>query len=89
RRRAAPVLRRHGVSKAFLFGSVVRGDVHLHSDIDIAVEAPQDAAFDLLTFVGLGLELESALGSQVDLVDLATMKPRIRERAETEKVPLL
>ena len=38
---------------------------------------------DLIDFVGLALELEAALGRKVDLVNSATMKPRIRERIVT------
>ena len=89
RRRAAPTLQKHGISRAFLFGSAVRGDVHARSDIDIAMEVPRDSDMDLIEFVELGLELEATLGRKVDLVNLATMKPRIKERAEKEQVSLL
>ncbi len=87
--RVRPVLRRHGIIRAFLFGSTPRGDVHRRSDIDIAVELPKDSTMDLVDFVGLGLELEATLGRKVDIVNLATMKSRIRERAQREQVPLL
>ena len=33
-----PVLERHPVERAWLFGSVVRGDQHRGSDIDLIVE---------------------------------------------------
>jgi len=89
RRRVSPALRRHGISRAFLFGSVARGDVHRRSDIDIAIELPKNSTWDLIDFVGLGLELEAALGRRVDLVNMATMKPRIRERVDGEQVSLL
>ena len=81
--RVCPTLRGHGISRAFLFGSVARGDVRRRSDIDIAVELPRDSTMDLIDFVGLALELEAALGRKVDLVNSATMKPRIRERIVT------
>jgi len=33
--RVAPVLRRHGVDKAILFGSFARGEATRHSDVDL------------------------------------------------------
>ncbi|MCL4466695.1 MAG: nucleotidyltransferase domain-containing protein [Chloroflexi bacterium] len=89
RRRVRPTLRGHGISRAFLFGSAARGDVSRRSDIDIAVELPANSTLDLVGFVGLGLELEGVLGRKVDLVNSATMKPRIRERVEMEQVSIL
>lgn len=89
RRRVGPVLREQGISRAFLFGSVARGDVHERSDIDIAVEIPRDSDLDLVAFAGLARKLESALARKVDLVNYATLKPWIRPRVESEQVPLL
>lgn len=89
KRRVCPTLRGHGISRAFLFGSTARGEVNRRSDIDIAVEIPRDSDMDLVAFVSLGLELETALGRKVDLVNSATMKPRIRARVEAERVSLL
>lgn len=89
RHRVGSSLRRNGISRAFLFGSAARGDVHARSDIDIAVELPQNSTIDLIDFVGLGLELETVLGRKVDLINLAAMKPRVREVAIREQVPLL
>ncbi|MHB1004795.1 MAG: nucleotidyltransferase family protein [Chloroflexota bacterium] len=82
-------MKRCGIARAFLFGSVARGDVRGKSDIDIAVELPNDSTLDLVGFIECGFELEAALGERVDLVNLATMKPRIKERAKEEQVPLL
>lgn len=89
RSRVRPVLRSQGISRAFLFGSVARGDVHLRSDVDIAVELPDDSTMDLVDFAGLALELEDRLGRKVDLVNLGTMKSGIRDAAAGEEVALL
>ncbi|MDO8672931.1 MAG: nucleotidyltransferase domain-containing protein [Dehalococcoidia bacterium] len=89
RSRVRPALLKHGIIRAFLFGSTSRGDIHKLSDIDIAIEIPKDSTMDLVDFVGLGLELEAALGRKVDMVNLNTMKPQIRDRAQNDQVPLL
>ncbi len=81
-----PILKRHGVSRAGLFGSVARGESGDHSDIDLLVEIGQDIS--LLDFVGLKQELEDALGRPVDLVEYSTIKPLLRDRILAEQVVL-
>ena len=50
-----PILLKHDVKRAGLFGSIVRGDVHSQSDVDILVEFGKPIS--LLDFVGVKLEL--------------------------------
>jgi len=82
-----PILQCHGVKRAGLFGSCVRGEVKEDSDIDILVEIEEDIS--LLDFVGIKLELEEALGRKVDLVEYNTIKPLLRKRILDEQVVLL
>jgi len=82
-----PILRRHGVKKAGIFGSIVRGEAREDSDIDILVEIESDIS--LLDFVGLKLEIEEALGRKIDLVEYSTIKPLLRERILGEQVAIL
>ena len=63
---AIPILKRYGVKKAALFGSVVRGDTTPESDIDMLVLPPEDMS--LLDFVGLKQDMEDRVGTKVDLV---------------------
>jgi predicted nucleotidyltransferase len=72
-----PILTKHGVKRASLFGSLVRGDFKRSSDIDILVEV--DLKMDLLDFISLKLELENVLRKKVDLVEFSTVKPFLRE----------
>lgn len=87
RERAIPILKRYGATRAGVFGSVVRGQSHRRSDVDILVEIPE--AIGLLAFVGLRRELEAALGRKVDLVEYETIKRRIREQILAEEIPIL
>jgi len=83
-----PILKRYGIKKAGVFGSLVRGEAREDSDLDILVEIERDD-ISLLDFVGIKLELEEALDRRVDLVEYCTIKPLIRERILREEVPIL
>jgi len=82
-----PILKQYGVTKAGIFGSVVRGEATESSDIDILVEIESDMS--LLDFVGLKLDLEEALGKKVDLGEYCTIKPIIKDQILSEEVPIL
>jgi len=82
-----PILNRYGVSRAGVFGSLVRGEMTEGSDIDILVEIKSDIS--LLDFIHIKHELEDALGRKVDLVEYDTIKPLLRERILSEQQPIL
>ncbi len=86
-KRIMPILIRHKVSKAGVFGSVARGDNTADSDVDLLVEIPADIS--LLDFAGIKLELEDALNRKVDLVEYAAIKQVIRETIMKEQVSIL
>jgi len=88
KRKILPVLRRHKVKKAGIFGSAARGDMKKRSDVDILVEIP-DKHVSLLDFIGIEQELKAALGREVDLVEYCVIKPSLRERILREEVRIL
>lgn len=83
----SPILQRYGVSKAALFGSIVKGQMQPRSDIDILVQIDSDIS--LLDFVGLKIELEQALKRNVDVVEYDTIKPFLREMILKEQQVIL
>ncbi len=83
-----PILKRHRVKRAGIFGSVVRSEAREESDIDILVEIERDD-ISLLDFVGIQLELEDALDKKVDLGEYCTIKPIIRDKILKEEVRIL
>jgi len=83
----SPILQRYGVSKAALFGSIVKGQMQPKSDIDILVQIDSDIS--LLDFVGLKIELEQALKRNVDVVEYDTIKPFLRDTILKEQQVIL
>lgn len=82
-----PILERHGIKKAGLFGSLIHGQLKKRSDIDILVQIPDDVS--LLGFIGIKLELEESLKRKVDLIEYETIKPPIKDRIINEQMIIL
>lgn len=80
-------MRRHGVVRASVFGSVARGDGLPTSDIDFLVEFQEGRS--LLDLVGLRLDLAEALDREVDVATPASLHPMLRDRILGESVPVL
>jgi len=67
-------LRALGVSRIGLFGSFVRGEQHLDSDIDLLVEfEPERKTFD--AFMELSFFLDDLLLHRVELVTVESLSP--------------
>ncbi len=82
-----PILRSYGVLRAGLFGSAARGDMTADSDVDILIDLKKETS--LLEFVAIKQSLEEALGKNVDLVEYAAIKPRLRENILSHHIALL
>lgn len=69
-----------------LFGSSVRHDQTVTSDIDILADFGEHASmFDL---AGLGLFLEDEFQREVDIVPRESLRPEIRETVLRESIPV-
>ena len=73
-----PVLKKYGVIKASLFGSIVRGEMTNDSDIDILVEF-QDGK-TLLDLVGLQNALIEKLKRKVDVISYNSIHPLLKDQ---------
>jgi predicted nucleotidyltransferase len=78
------VLQRFGVTKAALFGSIVRGEATENSDIDLLVDF--EPGRSLLDLAGLKIELENILGRRVDIVTYRSLHPLLRDRILREQL---
>jgi predicted nucleotidyltransferase len=79
--------RAYGATSIELFGSAARGSDTPGSDLDFMVEL--EPGRSLLDLIGLGADLEAALGRKVDAVSKAAMKPRVLARARKDAIRLV
>ena len=77
-------LRDQPVLKAYLFGSFVRGEAGITSDIDLLLELDYSHTIGL-KFVQMQLDLENLLHKKVDLVSAAGLSPHIKPHIDKEK----
>jgi len=62
----APIARKHGVDRVYLFGSRARGDNKSNSDFDFCIDVP--TSFDIMDICSFLNDLKDALGNDVDVV---------------------
>ena len=74
------------VKKAWLFGSVSRGDDTKDSDVDLLVEFDPAAEVDLFDHVSMSQELEDMLGRVVDIVSEGTLFPWVKQHVDNDKI---
>jgi len=67
RQKIAEFCRRNHIRKLSLFGSVLRGDCGLDSDIDFLVEFDPDYIPGFIRLAGMEIELTEILGRKADL----------------------
>ncbi len=82
-----PVLKKHGVTKAGIFGSHARGEAKKKSDIDVLIKFEGDKS--LLDLIGLKMELENALKKKVDLLTYKSIHPLLKKNILNEEVRIL
>jgi uncharacterized protein len=76
------LMSRFGIHSLSLFGSVVRDEAKVTSDVDVLVEFPAPPTFD--QFMDLKLYLEDLLQRKVDLVTRRALKEKVRPYVEKE-----
>jgi len=80
----ADLARRFGVSELALFGSTVRGDERVDSDIDILVVF--DGPSTSHRYFGVQFYLEDLLGRPVDLVTRKALRRELAPHIEREAI---
>lgn len=82
-----PVLDKHDVVRASIFGSFARDDSDEKSDVDILVELGGEKS--LLDLAGLKIELEELLERGVDVLTYESLHPLLRDRILSEQKVIL
>jgi putative addiction module CopG family antidote len=80
------IARRHGAVNVRVFGSVVRDEAGAGSDVDFLVD--MEEGHSLLERAGLLVDLQDALGCEVDVATESSLRGRVRERVLEEAVAL-
>jgi len=87
KKKILPILKKYGIKKASLFGSVVRDEQTDQSDIDLLVELPETAS--LLELASLKLDLEEVLQRKVDVLTFDSLHPRLKDNILNEQEAVL
>ncbi len=74
---------KHGITRIYVFGSIVRGENNLHSDVDFLVE--MQAGASLFGVAGFCYEVEQILGIPVDVIPLSVL-PQVKDRQFTQNI---
>jgi predicted nucleotidyltransferase len=85
----ADVFARYPVMKAWIFGSVARGDDHPDSDLDLLIELEPDAS--VVDILGLDEDVSAVLGCPVDVVTTSELKSNelLRRGVNRSRRPLV
>ena len=82
----APIARKYGVERVYLFGSYARGDVNENSDIDLRID--KGSLKGLFALCGLYTEIEEALQMKVDILTTGSLEEDFLRKIQKEEVLL-
>ena len=82
-----PILVKHQVSRAAIFGSVATGTARKSSDLDLLVEFSGEKS--LLDLAALKLDIESEIDKKVDVLTYRGLHPLIREKVLAQEIRIL
>ncbi len=78
-------LRRAGIRRLSLFGSVARGDAEADSDVDLAADLDPAARIGLFALGALERRLTEIVGRKVDLLPEQVEKPRLQANIDRDR----
>jgi predicted nucleotidyltransferase len=82
----APIARKYGVERVYLFGSYARGDVNENSDIDLRID--KGSLKGLFALCGLYTEIEEALQMKIDILTTGSLEEDFLRKIQKEEVLL-
>jgi len=85
--KVTPILKKHGVSKAGIFGSYARGEQNSKSDIDFLIKIKDEAS--LTDLIKLKLIIQKNLNKKIDLVEYETIRPELKDRILNEEIRIM
>jgi predicted nucleotidyltransferase len=76
-------LRKTGVARLWLFGSVSRDEARPDSDVDLFFET-DDPKFSLIELVDVQDQVADILGNEADVMSRDSLHPMLRDRIEAD-----
>jgi len=86
RQKIANFCEKNQIRKLSIFGSALRKDFRLGSDVDVLVEFQPDARVGLIRLAGIEMELSKILGRKVDLNTPGFLSKYFRDQVLSEAV---
>jgi predicted nucleotidyltransferase len=87
KKKLLPILKRHQVARAGIFGSTAQGTARETSDIDLLIEFTGKKS--LLDLIALKLDLEVETNRNVDVLTYQSLNPLIRNSVLENEVKVL
>jgi predicted nucleotidyltransferase len=85
-RRSELALRKRGLKRAALFGSVARGENRSDSDIDIMIEIDPEARITVFDYVDIKAYIAQLFDGPVDVVNRDGLKSYVRPAAMADVI---
>lgn len=79
------VCKKHGVKRLIAFGSRARGDARPDSDLDVAVELPDNVGLEV---VDIFRAIQQAFACPTDVIELPTRVTRMKKNMQRDLVML-
>ncbi|MEQ1931571.1 MAG: HigA family addiction module antitoxin [Parvularculaceae bacterium] len=79
-------LRKRGIERLYLFGSVARDEARAGSDVDLFFESGERSGIGLIELQRLESRIGEILGAEVDLVPADGLGSSVRVRAERDAI---
>lgn len=86
KKQIVPILQKHHVKRAAVFGSVARGEETKNSDLDLLIELPKGKS--LFDFIGLKQDIEDKMHKKIDLVEYQAIKPSLKPYILKDELPI-
>lgn len=78
--RVVPVIKKHGISELYVFGSYARGEASPDSDVDMLIKCP--VPLSLFRLEGIRQDLEAAVEKAVDVITVDSLRTQVKGRGE-------
>lgn len=82
----APIAKKYGIAKVFLFGSFARGDYNADSDIDLRIEKGEMKG--MFALCGFYTEVSEALQMKIDVLTTGSLEKEFLQQIKEDEVML-